>query len=781
LGSGPPPWFDHAMSPSGSTAQAAWPGVRASLAGRRLLLTGATGFVGEALLERVLSSLPDVRLVLLVRGKAGATARDRVAHLLTKPAFSPLRSRLGDEATAALLDERIEVLDGDLGRWPTLPADLDVVVHCAGEVSFDPPIDAAFATNTHGVEGLLAAVRASGSRPHVVHVSTAYVNGLRKGPVAEGRLEHEVDWRSEAAAAARLRDRVEDDSRTSARLAQFLEDGADDHGREGPQAVARDAERRRQEWVHDQLVDAGRERALSLGFTDGYTFTKAMGERVVEELAGDLPVTIVRPSIIESALTLPYPGWIEGYKMADPIILAFGRGALPEFPAVPDGIVDIVPVDLVVSATLAAAAHPPRAGAPPRYLHLCTGARNPLLFADLARIVREYFRRHPLEARDRGTFAVPEWSFPGSERLERRLRAGERAVDLADHVLAALPRGPKVRSAALRLDRQRAQLEFLRRYFDLYRAYAAAEVVYLDEGTAALGALLPVEERELFGFDPSRFDWDHYLGDVHCTSVTALVRTITATKKGPRDRVDADLPGRADSARGVVAVFDMDGTLLPSNVVESYLRLRLARLSSADRARRLGVAAARLPGWLRAERSDRGTFVRDVYRQYEGAHLAELDELVDEEIAADMLARVSGAALRRVREHRAAGHRTVLVTGAITAFTRPLAPLFDDIASATLDVDADGRATGRLAYPPLVGEARAAWLRVYASEHDIDLSVSYAYADSASDLPLLHAVGKPVAVNPDVTTLRAARSGRWPVQDWRSHGRPGRVLSGASR
>lgn len=755
-------------------------GVRAGLSGLRMLVTGATGFVGEALVERVLSHLPDTRLVLLVRGKDGSDPRQRVEQLLTKPAFGPLRARVGEEGVQRLLDERVEVLDGDLSRWPALPADIDVVVHCAGEVSFDPAIDDGFATNALGVEGLLTALHAAGAQPHVVHVSTAYVNGLRHGPVAEGRLEHDVDWRGEAAAAQRMRHAVEDASRSAARLTGFLGQARDDHGREGPQAVASDADRRRRAWVDEQLVQAGRERAQSLGFTDCYTFTKAMGERVVEELAGDLPVTVVRPSIIESALALPFPGWIEGYKMADPIILAYGRGALPEFPAVPDGVVDIVPVDLVVSATLVAAADRPPPGAR-RYLHLCTGSRNPLLFADLYRIVREYFQRHPLEARDRGTFDVPEWQFPGAERLERRLRTGERAVGLADRVLGALPRGAAVRSAALRLDRQRSQLEFLRRYFDLYRSYTAAQVVYLDEGAAALESLLPDDEREVFGFDPHRIDWDHYLGEVHCSSITSLVRAITATKKGPRDRVDADLPGRADGGRQILAVFDMDGTLLPSNVVESYLRLRLAGLAAPHRARELGVAARQLPGWLLAERRDRGTFLRDIYRQYEGASLDELDALVDDEIGHAMLARVSGAALRRVREHRAAGHRTVLITGAIAALTRPLAPLFDDVAAARLEVTADGRCTGRLAEQPLVGEARAAWLQVHARRHDADLSASYAYADSASDLPLLRAVGRPVAVNPDTTTLRAARAGRWPVQDWRSAGHPGRQPVGASR
>lgn len=753
-------------------------GVVAGLAGRRVLLTGATGFVGEALLERVLSDLPDTRVVLLVRGSPGATAAQRVEQLLTKPAFRALHQRVGDEGLRRLLDERIEVLDGDLSRWPALPGDVDVVVHCAGEVAFDPPIDDGFATNAFGIQGLLRAVQDSGARPHVVHVSTAYVNGLRKGPVAEGRLEHDIDWRAEAAAARRLRDAVEDASRSGSRLAGFLTLARDEHGREGPQTVASDAERRRRAWVGEQLVDAGRERARSLGFTDCYTFTKALGERVLEELAGDLPVTVVRPSIIESALEKPFPGWIEGYKMAEPIILAYGRGTLPDFPGIADGVVDIVPVDLVVSAILTAAAHPPGAGQR-RYLHLCTGARNPLRLVELHRIVREYFRRHPLEARDRGTFAVPHWDFPGTERLARRLRTGERFVDVADRLIGALPRGARVRSAALALDRQRAQLEFLSRYHELYYAYATAEVVYLDDGTAALEALLPDDEWELFGFDPRRIDWDHYLGEVHCPSVTELVRSITATPRASRQRSDTDLPSHGEHGGSVVAVFDMDGTLLSSNVVESLLRLRLAGLTAPHRE--LGAVALALPGWLLAERRDRGTFLRDVYRQYAGASLDELDDLVDEDVAQDMLARVSGAALRRVREHRAAGHRTVLITGAITALTRPLAPLFDDVGSATLEVDGNGRATGLLALPPLVGEARATWLHRYAAERGIDLSASYAYADSASDLPLLRAVGRPVAVNPDVTTLRAARAGRWPVQDWRSSGRPGRQLTRAAR
>jgi fatty acyl-CoA reductase len=195
-----------------------------ALAGKRLLVTGVTGFVGEALLERLLYDLPATTVTVLVRPRGTTSGTQRLVQLLRKPAFARLRERDGDEAVDALVGSRITVLDGDLDTIPPLPPNLDIVVHCAGEVSFDPPIDEGFATNLHGTLNLLAAVDASGSRPHYLHVSTAYVAGRRQGHVTEGRLDHLVDWRSEAAAAAGVRDAVETASRAADQLAAFLQD-----------------------------------------------------------------------------------------------------------------------------------------------------------------------------------------------------------------------------------------------------------------------------------------------------------------------------------------------------------------------------------------------------------------------------------------------------------------------------------------------------------------------------------------------------------------------------
>jgi alcohol-forming fatty acyl-CoA reductase len=740
------------------------PRIADALAGKRLLMTGVTGFVGEALLERLLHDLTDTQVVVIVRARGGAGAEDRVRHPLTKPAFARLRERDGDEAVDALVGTRITVLEGDLPHVPALPDDIDVVVHCAGEVSFDPPIDDGFATNLHGSLALLEAVRASGSRPHYLHVSTAYVAGRREGHVTEGSLDHQVDWRAEAAAAERVRAAAEDASRAPDQLAEFLREAEREHGHSGNIAVAQDAEQRRRAWVDKRLVDAGRERARTLGWTDCYTFTKAMAERAVEQAATDLPLTILRPSIIESALEQPYPGWIEGFKMAEPLILAYGRGELPDFPGVPDSTIDIIPIDLVVNATLAAAATTPEPGRP-AYFTICSGARNPLTFRTLYELVRGYFTANPLEQRDRGAVRVPQWDWPGADRVEQLLRLGERAHKTADRLVTHLPRSARTRGWARDLDRQKRRLEFLRRYFDLYRPYAEAELHFTDSRTLALHESLHPDDVATFGFDAADIDWPHYIAGVHTPAVTSTLRALTSgpTRGEPVRRA----VGGARTEHGqVVAAFDMDGTLLPSNVVEAYLWLRLPELSAGARAREVVDVARALPRWLLTERRDRGAFLRSVYRRYDGASYDELLRIVDESVTETVLSRLSAAAVRAVREHRAAGHHTLLITGAIAPLARPVAMLFDEVVAAELAVGPDGRCTGFLAHPPLVGESRAAYLRHRAETDGWDLSASYAYADSASDLPMLRAVGNPVVIDPDVALSRVARRHRWPVEEW---------------
>ncbi len=755
------------------------------LAGSTLLVTGVTGFVGEALLHLLLTRVPGATVVVLVRPRESKSGLERVRSLLAKPIFAEAADRAG--GADALLAQRVEVLEGDLADPPELPPGLDAVVHCAGDVSFDPPVDEGFRTNVVGTRALLERVREAGRDSqgpgiHYVHVSTAYVAGRRRGTVGEASVDHAVELEAELAWGLAQREAVEHRSRSTEVLARLRARAEREHGRAGPLSSAAATEERRRSWVRDRLVAAGTERARSLGWTDCYTFTKALGERVVEAHAAHAPVSIVRPSIIESALAYPHPGWIEGFKMAEPLILAYGRGELPEFPSSADTIVDIVPVDHVVAAIVAVLAHPPEPGRA-AYFHVASGARNPLTFRTLYTSVRDYFDEHPFVAGDRGAARLPDWRFPGAASVERLLVASERVHKAADYLVARAPRADRTRDLARKLDQQGRRLEFLRRYLDLYREYAEAELRFDDTRTRALFEGLDADDREAFSFDVGVIDWVHYLREVHCPAVTEPIRRLDEVRRARR-RGPATGPRRPDQAETTdagepAAFFDMDGTLLSSNVVETYLWMRLQEMSGSARLTEVGRIAARLPGLVRAERQERSAFLRSMYKEYAGARLADLEAIADELLTDHVLSRLAPAAIRRIREHRAAGQRTVLITGAIRPLTRPLAPLFDHVEAADLAVDDRGVCTGFLAASPMVGEARAAWMRQWSAANGVDLSVSFGYADSHSDLPLLQAVGHPVVVRPDVALFRHARRLRWPIVDWASSGVVPRSLNPA--
>ncbi|MFC6156716.1 HAD-IB family hydrolase [Kribbella jiaozuonensis] len=743
---------------------------------KKVLVTGVTGFVGEALLHRIIGDLPGTTVAAIIRPKGSLTGADRMAQLLRKDIFKPFYGEGTEYADAeALSAARIHVIDGDLSDVPELPKDLDIVVHCAGDVSFDPPIHEAFTTNVLGTKSLLERIdesrQGTDRRIHYVHISTAYTAGRRRGAIPEASVEHLVDWRTEAEAGMAMKARIEEQSRSAPMLAKFRKEAEKLHRRAGHLTAAADTERRRIEWVAKKLVETGTERARSLGWTDCYTFTKALGERVVEEFAGKLPTSIVRPAIIESALQSPHPGWIEGFKMAEPLILAYGRGELPEFPASPDSVIEIIPVDHVVGAICAVMATEPELNKP-EYYHIGSGARNPLTFEQLYAGVRAYFSKHPFDLGERGAVRLPVWKFPGGDSVETMLRYGEKAHKIADRIITTVPRSERVRKYARELDVQKRRLDFLRRYMDLYSEYAQAELQFIDDNVLALHNALEGDDKEKFACDTAVVDWQYYLQELHCPSVTESMRRLDVVRK-KRNKALAESAGvlkkvEPSSESKVIAAFDMDGTLLSSNVIETYLWMRLPELDGPQRVGEIGAMLRKLPKLIAAERKDRGTFLRTIYRRYAGADLEELNQIVDEILAEHVLERLSGAAVRRIREHRAAGHKTILITGAVRPLTRPLEPLFDEIVAAELAVDDRGRCTGFLSGPPLVGESRAAWIKHHARQTNIDLSKSYAYADSHSDLPMLETVGNPVAVSPDVSLFRAARAARWQIVDWKT-------------
>lgn len=771
-----------------------------TLKGQRFFITGGTGFLGTALIERILRTIPDSSVVLLVRPGRRATPLDRaMKEVIRNDCFDRLRSELGEEFSSEM-ERRVSAVGGDVSRdllgldaeGLAAMATCDLVIHSAAAVSFDSPLDTAIEINLLGPSRVadameharsLAAESKLRGPQHLVAISTCYVASTFQGEAKEHllgdhRFDVEVNWRDEVAAARRMRADLEAESRRSPIQDEVTKRARQELGSAGSHVVAIRAEKLRDEWVREQLVKAGTTRSQALGWPDAYPYTKALGERALVEAHGPrsaapLPISIVRPSIIESSLAEPTPGWIRGFRMAEPIIVSYARGLLKEFPGVPEGIVDVIPVDMVVAAVIGVAAQGAADNEVAVY-QVASGVRNPLRYGKLVELVQEWFTQRPLYDDQGQPIAVPAWSFPGRGRVQRQLKRATAGIDAVEKVLTALPLRGKRATLSAQLEERSATAKRALGYVELYGSYSETEARYRIDRTLRLFEDLDGEEREIFAFDPGIIDWDHYVNDVHLPSIVKHARVRTAPGKPVMaDRQDR---GRANalSPDRQLAVFDLENTLMASNVVDTFTWLASRHLPVAQRAGFVADLLRQAPQLLALDRRDRGDFLRTFYLRYEGAPVAQLEADSWELFYEQLLLRSYPDGISRVREHRRLGHRTLLITGALDVVIEPLAPLFDDVICAKLG-QKDGRFTGRMDELPPIGEARANVLEDYADAHGLKLSETVAYADSASDLALLEAVGFPVAVNPEARLASIARRRGWLIEDW------SRAKGGASR
>jgi HAD superfamily hydrolase (TIGR01490 family) len=750
--------------------------IAAALDGRRIAVTGSTGFLGTALVERLLRSAPGCELVLLIRpGRRSDATRRAQREIFRNDAFDRLRAEQG-EGFDAMIERRVTAIAGDVGTdglgldddGRAALATCDLVVHSAATVSFDSPLDTAVEVNLLGPTRVAAVLNLLGVTPHLVAVSTCYVAGSRRGAAPEELVEEsdfftDVEWRAEVDAARRMRSDAEADSRTPEKLAEFRKRARAELGAAGVPLLAEKTEQLRTRWVTDRMAEAGRARASSLGWPDAYAYTKALGERALCETRGPVPVSIVRPSIIESALAEPKPGWIRGFRMAEPVIISYARGLLKQFPGVPEGIVDVIPVDQVAATICAVAAGGPDPDGGVDVTQVASGSVNPLRYGQLVDLVSGWFKEHPLYDREGQPIALDDWAFPGRGKVESQLHRAKNSLERAERVLAALPLRGRQAELSATLEERREEAERAIGYVELYGAYAECEAVYGVDHLLARWEALDDDDRTTFAFDPRAIDWPTYVRDIHLPSIVAQARV--RTEGGGRTTIDrmARLRKQVLSPDRHLAAFDLENTLIASNVVASYSWLATRRLPQGDRARFVAAMLRDAPGLLALDRRDRSDFLRHFYRRYEHAPVDQIEEDSWQLFSDLILTKSFPAGIRRVREHRARGHRTVLITGALDFVVEPLRPLFDDIVCASLRQQG-GRYTGGMGEVPPTGEARAQVMADYAAAEGLSLAESVAYADSASDLPMLEAVGFPVAVNPETRLSALARKRGWLVE-----------------
>ncbi|MCY4605331.1 MAG: AMP-binding protein, partial [Gemmatimonadetes bacterium] len=511
---------------------------------RTVLLTGGTGFYGQGLTAKILRYLPGVRRLYLVlrpgRGPGGASlpVEERLDELFKLVVFDRFRQEEPDAFAAAR--QKVRALACDM-RQPGLGLDeesreellseVDLIIGNAASVTFDEPLDSAIQFNTLAPQELLRLAREGRKNPVLVHVSTAYVNGRLTGAVPEQTLpvdrtiQHLIDGSTppqpfvpeEEIAQAQtrclaIRAQAQSDEQQRAFRREIVEQS---HRRTlSDSRLQKLIDDRCRRWIERELVEEGMRRARQHGWNDVYTFTKALGEQLLVKNRGQVPLAIVRPSVTEGALEDPHPGWIHGLKVTDPLIVAYGRGIVPDFPAAMGAPMDLVPVDIVVNTVLAAATQATTSTV--EVFHAATSGENPLPNTRMFKYVKGYFEEHPLLNKDGSRPELVDWTFPTVARFQRvfnwkylyPLELKQKLYECLPERWAPAPK--KRRLAALKTRLKRVQ------YFtDLFSPYTTLDCRYEAKRMLTLYESLPPEEQRIFNMDVRRIDWYQYYQKTH--------------------------------------------------------------------------------------------------------------------------------------------------------------------------------------------------------------------------------------------------------------------------
>jgi alcohol-forming fatty acyl-CoA reductase len=215
------------------------------------------------------------------------------------------------------------------------------------------------------------------------------------------------------------------------------------------------------------------------------------------------------------------------------------------------------------------------------------------------------------------------------------------------------------------------------------------------------------------------------------------------------------------------AFFDVDGTLCKSNIVHHYFYLARQDQSSWQQLQTTMRLLSLIPAYLWLDGVSRDAFNHVFYANYGGLAVEQCRKLGQRYFQQKLRANLFPAALAQIAQHQRQGRQIVLVTGSIDCIIAPLADFLKADAGLTTQLETVGEHyTGYLQGPPVADQEKARLIQKYATQTGIDLTQSYAYGDSIADLPMLQAIGHPVAVNPDKALRQLATQARWPIYDW---------------
>ncbi len=522
------------------------------LEAKTIFITGATGFLGQPLVEKILWSAPGVkRIYVLIRPKRSGgrqlSSQQRLEkELFQSSVFERMRAVYGDRLKE-LLREKLIAVPGDISAEGLgIPAELlegiqnevDIVINSAAVVSFDSPLDSALDLNVLGAHRVARFANGCPKAIHL-HVSTAYVSGTRRGEIPEtpyhklapdssngpfppcGFTDVDLDIQE----VRRLIGQIHEESKSpevDRKLTELLVKRRKSGNGKGQPRRREQRESLRRRWLENRLTEEGMRWSRQRGWNDTYTYTKAMGEQMVARERGERPTVIVRPSIIESSLSEPGPGWLDGLRMADPLIVAIGKGRLKSLPLDPGVVLDLVPVDMVVNVLLASLLDVGQQKGLQIY-QIATGSLNPITLGQLYHLIFRYFSQNPMLDKAGQPIRIKRIRFPrrSTFRLQHRLR--DVPLDTVERTLEKLSIFSATQKYRRKISAARAANQRLYYYGEIYEPYLNLYCRFQIDNSLRLLGRLDESERESFDFDVRQLNWRHYIQNVHIPGVKKYI------------------------------------------------------------------------------------------------------------------------------------------------------------------------------------------------------------------------------------------------------------------
>ena len=509
-----------------------------ALRGRHILVTGFTGFLAKVWVTFLLREVPEIgKITLLVRGRRDESPTARVRRIFERsPALRPLREAYGEELLE-LVRQKIDVVQGDareplLGIDPRVLAQLapqiDAVLHCAGVTDFSPDPIVALDVNVRGAEHA-ADVAALTPERRLIHISTCFVAGEIDGVVQE---ELHV-----GVAPNGTRFDVEAEKVAIESVCDAINER--EGGRKKPAA-------------RRERVEIGTRRAQALGWPNIYTWSKGLAEQSLGRRK-DLTVTIVRPSVVECARTMPFAGWNEGLNTSGPIVWMCS-GYAWKVPIRAEICFDVVPVDTVARGMTIAVADALADQAAPVY-QLASGDHNLLTFEralDLTALkVRKGYVPSGVSGLERAllthldTTALDHGAdrsvlLPVAQKTTRWLRDTFRKFDAHKHLPASVEDKDgvqdRVHEASLKLNKTSMLLKSIEQLWKNYQPFIHDhDYRFVTKNVRDRTAELSADERARFGWDLETLEWRDYWMNVEIPGLDKWSLPLLRGKDVPED------------------------------------------------------------------------------------------------------------------------------------------------------------------------------------------------------------------------------------------------------